>query len=237
MSAQQQKAVVLLSGGIDSTVSLALARSEGFACIALSVLYGQRHKCEIKSARAVSKSLGVERHATVQFNLRAFGGSALTSDAPVPKNRSKKAMLSVIPATYVPARNTIFLAFALSFAEAIGARDIFIGANAVDHAGYPDCRPKFLRAFEGLASCGTKAGVLGERFKIHAPLVKLSKSDIIKRGISLGVDFSLTHSCFDPTASGIACGECDACRLRLDGFKGLGLNDPIRYASLGKHKR
>ena len=224
-----KRAVVLLSGGLDSATTLALAVRDGFAPYALSFDYGQRHKLELAAARRVAGSLGVQDHRIAQIDLRVFGGSALTDEIAVPKNRAE-ANASDIPITYVPARNTIFLSYALAWCETLGASDIFIGANAIDYSGYPDCRPEFISAFEQLANLATKAGVEGARFHIHAPLISMSKADIIRKGMDLGVDFSLTHSCYDPSADGLACGECDSCRLRLGGFQSAGRTDPIRYA-------
>jgi 7-cyano-7-deazaguanine synthase len=224
-----KRAVVLLSGGLDSATTLAISRRDGFVAHALSFDYGQRHKLELDAARRVAASLGANEHRTAVIDLRVFGGSALTADVPVPKNRQPK---DEIPITYVPARNTIFLSYALAWCEVLGAADIFIGANAIDYSGYPDCRPKFISAFETLARLATKAGIEGTKFKIHAPLISMSKSEIIRKGIELGVDLSLTHSCYDPTADGAACGGCDSCRLRLAGFRDAGLIDPIRYAEM-----
>jgi 7-cyano-7-deazaguanine synthase len=227
-----KRAVVLLSGGIDSTTTLARAITEGYEAYALSFDYGQRHQLETEAARRVATSLGAKDHRIAQIDLRVFGGSALTDDVAVPKRRSETEIAQGIPVTYVPARNTIFLAYALAWAEVISADDIFIGVNAIDYSGYPDCRPEFIEAFVKLADLGTKAGVEGRRFQIHAPLVKLSKAEIIRKGIELGVDFSLTHSCYDPKPDGLACGECDSCLLRLKGFREAGTNDPIRYATI-----
>jgi len=222
-------AVVLLSGGLDSATTLALARAEGFACHALSFRYGQRHARELASAAAVAAQLGAVEHRVMDIDLRAFGGSALTADIPVPKDRNAAAMAAGIPVTYVPARNAIFLAFALGWAEVLGAADIFIGVNAVDYSGYPDCRPEFVQAFERMANLATKAAVEGRRLSVHAPLIALSKAQIVSRGLELGVDFAATLSCYDPDESGAACGHCDACRLRLDGFQQAGHTDPARY--------
>ena len=222
-------AVVLLSGGLDSATTLAIARSQGFACYALSFRYGQRHAHEVTCARAVAGHLGVVEHRIIDIDLRAFGGSALTSDLPVPKDRSAPARSAGIPITYVPARNTIFLAYALGWAEVLGAADIFLGVNAVDYSGYPDCRPEFVEAFGRLANLATRAAVEGRRITIHGPLLALTKSEIIARGLELGVDFGMTQSCYDPSADGAACGRCDACQLRLDGFRRLGQADPARY--------
>jgi 7-cyano-7-deazaguanine synthase len=224
-----KRAVVLLSGGLDSATTLAICRHDGFEPCALSFDYGQRHKLELAAAKRVAASLGVREHRIANIDLRVFGGSALTDDIAVPKNRESNAA-SEIPVTYVPARNTIFLSYALGWCEVLGAADIFIGANAIDYSGYPDCRPEFISAFEGMANLATKAGVEGIRFKIHAPLLSMSKAEIIRKGMELGIDFSLTHSCYDPGTDGTACGECDSCRLRLDGFRAAGLVDPIRYA-------
>ena len=220
-------AVVLLSGGLDSATTLALSLRAGFSAHALSFDYGQRHKLELAAARRVAVSLGAHEHKVAAIDLRVFGGSALTASVAVPKNRETNAE---IPITYVPARNTIFLSYALAWCEVLGGSDIFIGANAVDYSGYPDCRPEFISAFERLAGVATKAGVEGTRFRIHAPLISMSKADIIGQGTQLGVDFSLTHSCYDPTPDGLACRECDSCRLRLAGFREAGIADPIRYA-------
>ncbi len=223
------RAVVLLSGGLDSTTVLAVALRDGFDVAALSVRYGQRHAAELDAAARIAQRMGVARHEIVDLDLRAFGGSALTANIPVPKDRDV-AIGSGIPITYVPARNTVFLALALAFAETLGAADIFIGVNALDYSGYPDCRPAFIDAFERLANLATKAGVDGtSRFAIHAPLLHLSKAEIIALGISLGVDYGDTCSCYDPLPAGEACGHCDACRLRLRGFEGAGVRDPIAY--------
>ncbi len=227
------KAVVLVSGGIDSSTTLALARKDGFDTYALTFDYGQRHLCELEAARNVVASLGAPRHIVVKIDLRAFGGSALTADLDVPKNRPAGEMHIGIPITYVPARNTIFLSFALGWCEILQAEDIFIGANAVDYSGYPDCRAAFLEQFENLAQLATKAGVEGRaRYRIHAPLMHLGKAEIIRKGCEAGVDFSLTHSCYDPTPQGLACGHCDACTLRRRGFLEAGMPDPTRYAGL-----
>jgi 7-cyano-7-deazaguanine synthase len=223
-------AVVLLSGGLDSATAFAICRAEGFEPYALSFRYGQRHAREIAAAERIAKSLGAMEHRIAEIDLRLFGGSALTADLEVPKARSEAEMTRTVPITYVPARNTIFLSYAVAWAEVLGSVDIFIGVNALDYSGYPDCRPEFIRAFEQLANLATRAGVQGSRFQIHAPLIKSSKAEIIRRGVELGVDFALTHSCYDPTADGLACGECDACRLRLKGFREAGLDDPIPYA-------
>jgi 7-cyano-7-deazaguanine synthase len=225
-----KRAVVLLSGGIDSTTTLAIAMAEGYEAYALSFDYGQRHKIETQAAHRVADSLGAKEHRVAKIDLRIFGGSALTDDIDVPKHRSEKQIAHGVPVTYVPVRNTIFLACALAWAEVIQASDIFIGVNAIDYSGYPDCRPEFIEAFETLANLGTKAGVEGRRFQIHAPLIKFSKADIIRKAVELGVDLSLTHSCYDPTPEGLVCGECDSCLLRLKGFREAGIKDPIRYA-------
>lgn len=221
---QAKRAVVLLSGGMDSAVALAEARAAGFACHALSLDYGQRHAAELAAARRVATALGATEHRIVALDLRAFGGSALTSDLPVPESPT-----TGIPITYVPARNTVLLALALAWAETLGAEDIFIGVNAVDYSGYPDCRPAFIAAFEQLARLATKAGVEGTPFRIHTPLIALSKAEIVRRGLALGVDFSLTVSCYQADAAGLACGRCDACRLRAKGFAEAGVPDPTRY--------
>ncbi len=226
------KCVVLLSGGLDSATVLAVARRDGYEVHALTVAYGQRHHVEVEAAQQVAASIGVSHHKTIALDLSAFGGSALTSEMAVPKNRDGQTMASEIPVTYVPARNTVFLALALAYAEAIGAQDLFIGANAVDYSGYPDCRPEFIRAFEALANVATKAGIEGRPFRIHAPLIDLHKSEIIQLGLSLGVDYSLTHSCYDPDENGRACGLCDSCSIRKRAFESLGLTDPaLDYGS------
>ena len=221
-----KSAVCLLSGGLDSATTLAYARREGFDCYALSFDYQQRHRVELEAAAKVAASLGAKQHLTVPIDLRLFGGSALTSEIEVPKS----GVGTGIPVTYVPARNTIFLALALAWAEVLGAADIFIGVNAIDYSGYPDCRPEFIAAFERMANLATKTGVEGRtRIQIHTPLIKLSKSEIIKLGRELGVDFGLTHSCYDPDGRGRPCGLCDSCRLRLKGFADAGLEDPLQY--------
>lgn len=226
-----RKTVVLLSGGVDSTTTLALAAQQGFKVFALSFDYGQRHKLELEAARRVAAAFGVERHVVTVIDLRAFGGSALTADIDVPKDRTGKERASGIPITYVPARNTIFLSFALAWCETLQAEDIFIGVNAVDYSGYPDCRPDYLRQFESLANLATSAGVERRaKYHIHAPLLHLSKAEIIQAGIKAGVDFSWTHSCYDPTPEGLACGGCDSCILRRRGFAEAGISDPARYA-------
>ena len=223
-------AVVLLSGGLDSATALAEAKALGFMPYALTILYGQRHSIEREAAKKVANSLGVVRHVEQTIDLRAFGGSALTADLDVPKDRSESEMSTSIPITYVPARNTVFLSLALAWAESLGVFDIFIGVNCVDYSGYPDCRPEFIQAFEAMANLATKASVEGlGRFQIHAPLIQMTKPEIIRRGMDLGLDYGLTHSCYDPTSDGFSCGRCDSCRLRLDAFQSLGIRDPIRY--------
>jgi 7-cyano-7-deazaguanine synthase len=234
MSASEKRAVVLLSGGLDSSTTLAMARAEGYSLYAMSFAYGQRQEVELSAARRIAHAFAVAEHRVVQIDLKAFGGSALTADIPVPKDRSEAEMGGSIPVTYVPARNTIFLAYALAWAEVLGAFDIFIGVNDVDYSGYPDCRPEFVAAFERLASVATGAGVKNKgRFVIHAPLLHLGKADIIKRGVALGVDYALTHSCYDPVGE-LACGRCDACLLRRAGFAQAQLADPTRYISVEK---
>jgi len=224
--------VCLLSGGLDSATSLAVARREGYECYALSFDYGQRHRRELEAAALVAASLGAAEHRVVTIDLRAFGGSALTADIAVPKT----GLGSGIPVTYVPARNTVFLSFALAWAEVLSSSDVFIGVNAIDYSGYPDCRPEFIAAFEQMANLATKAGVEGRtHLKIHAPLIRLSKSEIIELGADLGVDFALTHSCYDPDSKGRACGLCDSCRLRRKGFADAGLTDPLEYAPIELH--
>jgi len=226
--------VVLLSGGLDSYTAAAIAKSDGFDLCALTVQYGQRHGREIEAARAVARALGVARHLELAVDLRAIGGSSLTSDASVvdiPRDRDPDAALGEgIPSTYVPARNTVFLSLALGWAEALDARDIVIGVNALDYSGYPDCRPEFVRAFEALANVATRAGVEGARFHIHTPLIAMSKADIVRRGLGLGLDYGLTHSCYDPTPEGLACGRCDSCVLRAKGFHDAGVADPLRMS-------
>lgn len=218
-------AVVLLSGGLDSYTAAAMAREEGFRLFALTVRYGQRHSHEIEAARAVARSLGVERHVELDVDLSAFGGSSLTSDIPVPKDRAITA--TDIPSTYVPARNTVFLSLALGWAEVLDSSDIFIGVNALDYSGYPDCRPEYIAAFERLASLATAKGVKGSAFRIHAPLQNLTKADIIRKGLELGLDYALTHSCYDPGVEGRPCGRCDSCTLRAAGFAQAGVADPV----------
>ncbi len=225
----QQKAVVLLSGGLDSTTTLALAHEQGFELHALSFDYGQRHQREVEAAAAVARHYGVTRQQTITIDLRAFGGSALTADIPVPHARSLDAMAADIPITYVPARNTIFLSFALAYAEVTGANDLFLGINALDYSGYPDCRPEYLEAYERMANLATKASTQdGRRFHLHAPLITMSKADIVRKGLELGVPFALTWSCYE--GGELACGTCDSCLLRLHGFAKAGAQDPIAYA-------
>ena len=226
-SPNHRPAIVLLSGGLDSATVLAIARSQGFDCSALSFDYGQRHRFELEAAQKVAKSLGAVTHRTCRLDLRVFGGSALTDDIDVPKDRSDAAMASGVPITYVPARNTIFLSVALGWAEVLGAFDLFVGVNAVDYSGYPDCRPEFVTAFEQLANVATKSGTEGTgRFRVHAPLIQMTKADIIRTGTRLGVDYGLTHSCYDPSPEGRPCGHCDSCLIRRDGFAAAGLPDP-----------
>ncbi len=225
----ERKAVVLLSGGLDSTTVVAMAREQGFSVCALSFDYGQKHKVELDAARRIAGQLGVQRHAIVKVDLGSFGGSALTTDAAIPKSRSVEAIGTGIPVTYVPARNTVFLALALAWAESLGATDIFIGVNALDYSGYPDCRPEFIRAFEAMANLGTKIGVEGRRIRIHTPLIAMTKRQIIEEGLKLGVDYGMTITCYDPAEAGEGCGECDACLLRLRGFSEAGVDDPARY--------
>jgi 7-cyano-7-deazaguanine synthase len=224
-------AIVLLSGGLDSATTAAVASRDGFAVHALSFRYGQRHAHELVAASRVAQALGVASHRTLDLDLRAFGGSALTADLDVPKDRPATQLSEGIPITYVPARNTIFLSMALALAEVLGAQDIFVGVNAVDYSGYPDCRPAFIAAFEALAKLATRAGVEGAPLRIHAPLIRLSKAEIVALGLGLGVDFSLTSSCYDPTGEGRACGRCDSCQLRLRGFEANNVCDPISYAA------
>lgn len=229
MSSKREKAVVLLSGGLDSTTVLAIAKSRGFRTFAISFNYSQRHSVEIESAKRIANALTVEQHLILNIDLGAIGGSALTDRIPVPKDRGAQEISSGIPVTYVPARNTIFLSYAVAWAEVLGAEDIFIGVNALDYSGYPDCRPEYITAFEKMANLATKAGIEGMQLKIHAPLITMSKAEIIRTGLKLGVDYSLTHSCYDPTEQGIACGRCDSCLLRLKGFAEAGASDPLRY--------
>lgn len=226
----QSPAVVLLSGGLDSATTAAIARAEGYRLFTLSIDYGQRHRFELDAARRVAQSLGAVRHEVVSVGLNAFGASALTDEIAVPQDRRDDEISRGIPITYVPARNTVFLALALGYAEVLGAADLFLGVNAVDYSGYPDCRPEFIAEYEKLANLATKAGVEGAlRFRIHAPLIRLTKADIVRRGTELGVDFRLTHTCYSPDEQGVACGRCDACHLRLKGFADAGITDPIAY--------
>jgi len=224
-----KKAVVLYSGGLDSTTCMAIAKADGFELYAMSFAYGQRHSIELEKAREYAPRIGAVDHRVVEFDLRQFGGSALTADLDVPKDQ---LLEGVIPITYVPARNTIFLSFALGWAEVLGAHDIYIGVNALDYSGYPDCRPEFISAFENMANLATRAGVEGDNpFTIHTPLIQLSKAEIIHTGLDLGVDYRLTHSCYDPTPAGVACGSCDSCLLRLKGFREAGIEDPVEYVT------
>jgi 7-cyano-7-deazaguanine synthase len=222
-------AVVLLSGGLDSTTVLAIARDHGYIPYALSFRYGQRHAIEIEAARRVAQAQGVARHVLADIDLRVFGGSSLTSDTEVPKHPTVDALTNEIPSTYVPARNTIFLAFALAYAESVAARDIFIGVNALDYSGYPDCRPEYIAAFQTMANRATKAGVGGTSVTIHTPLIEMTKAEIVRTGLGLGVDYSLTSSCYDPDTTGKPCGQCDSCLLRLKGFAEAGQVDPLTY--------
>lgn len=223
-----RRAVCLLSGGLDSSTCLAIARRDGYECYCLSFDYGQRHAIELQAAARVAKQLGASEHRIAKLDLRVFGGSALTADIDVPKHRGLEHMASGIPVTYVPARNTIFLSFALAYAEVIGAADIFIGVNAIDYSGYPDCRPEFIRAFEGVANLATRAAVEDRtRVAIHTPLISMTKADIVRAAVALGVDLSLTHSCYDPGPGGTPCGSCDSCILRQKGFAEAGVNDPL----------
>lgn len=225
------KAVILASGGIDSTTAMAVARSEGFELYSLSFDYGQRHAVELDAARKVAHALGARRHLVIRIDLGAIGGSALTADIAVPRGRSEGDMMSAIPVTYVPARNTIFLSYALAWAEVLEAADIFIGVNAVDYSGYPDCRPEYIRAFETMANLAIKAAVEGKlRIAVRTPLIRMTKAGIIRTGTGLGVDYGLTHSCYDPDSKGRACGDCDSCILRKKGFREAGIPDPTRYA-------
>jgi 7-cyano-7-deazaguanine synthase len=226
-----ERAVVLLSGGLDSATCLAWARDQGYACYALTIDYGQRHRVELEAARRVARALGAVEHREVHVDLSAIGGSALTDAIAVPKDRDPTRPSSEIPVTYVPARNTVFLAVALGWAEVLGAQHLVAGMNALDYSGYPDCRPEFVRAFEQLARVATRTGLSGSTFTVHTPLMTLDKAQIVRLGTRLGVDFSLTHSCYDPTPAGEACGRCDACVLRLKGFREAGIADPVRYAA------
>lgn len=224
--APTRPAVVLLSGGLDSATVLSIAKAEGFTPYALSFRYGQRHAVELDAARRVAGKQGVARHVVADIDLRVFGGSALTDDIDVPRHGSAEELGAEIPVTYVPARNTVFLSFALAWAETLGSSDVFIGVNALDYSGYPDCRPEYISAYEDMANLATKAGVEGARLRIHTPLIDLTKAQIIRRGLELGVDYSLTHSCYDPDAAGLPCGACDSCLLRHRGFTELGISDP-----------
>lgn len=227
------RAVILLSGGLDSTTALAIAKNQGYDLYALTFRYGQRHACEIDAARRIATSMGVSQHVVAEIDLRVFGGSALTDDIDVPKNRNTGEMADGIPITYVPARNTVFLSFALAWAEVLGAENIFIGVNALDYSGYPDCRPEFIEAYQTMANLATQAGTEGgTRLTIHTPLMKMSKAEIIRTGISLGVDYASTSSCYDPSPDGAACGECDSCLLRKKGFAEAGVPDPTRYVGV-----
>ena len=224
------KAIVLLSGGLDSTTTLAIAKSSGYDLFAISFNYGQRHKIELERAKTVAREIKTKEHRIINIDLRQFGGSALTDDIDVPTHRGDEKISTSIPITYVPARNTIFLSYALAYAEVIQCNNIFIGVTSVDYSGYPDCRPEFITAFEILANLATKAGVEGmDRIKIHTPLIRMTKAEIIKEGLDLGIDYGLTHSCYDPNEAGLACGNCDSCLLRLKGFKKLGVEDPLKY--------
>ncbi len=224
------KAVVLLSGGLDSTTVLRIAQNRGFRVHALSFDYGQKHKAELEAAQRVAQDAAIEQHVIVKLDLRVFAGSALTSDEAIPKNRSPHEIANGIPVTYVPARNTVFLSLALAWAETLDATDIFIGVNALDYSGYPDCRPEFIRAFEKMANLGTRMGDQGRNIQIHTPLIDMTKAQIVQTGIELGVDYSKTITCYDPADAGLACGACDACQLRLKGFAEAGFTDPISYA-------
>lgn len=229
MTIPSERAVILLSGGVDSSTTLAIATSTGYETYALSFRYGQRHQKEIDAARQIARDFNVKSHIILDIDLRQFGGSALTDNIPVPKEREIQEISHDIPVTYVPARNTIFLSFALAWAEVLGASDIFIGVNALDYSGYPDCRPAYIEAFQNMANLATRAGVEGSLFKIHTPLISLTKGEIIRKGLDLGVDFSHTTTCYDPTPAGEACGECDACILRLKGFRENKIPDPVPY--------
>jgi 7-cyano-7-deazaguanine synthase len=233
MNFKKQKAVVLLSGGLDSTTTLAVAKSQGYVLYALTFRYGQRHQLEIEAAQKIAFQFQVAQHKIFSVDLSVFGGSALTTEINIPKDRGREEISKDIPITYVPARNTIFLSLALAWAEVLGAGNIFIGVNALDYSGYPDCRPEFIHSFEQTANLGTKAGVEGNKFKIHTPLINLNKAQIIKRGLALGIDFSLTRTCYDPSLAGKACGKCDACLLRLKGFAEAGVEDPAAYELFG----
>jgi 7-cyano-7-deazaguanine synthase len=227
MADEQRNAVVLLSGGLDSATALSIAKADGFEAYAISFRYGQRHSVELASAQRVAERIGVKRHIIVDIDLRQFGGSSLTSDIEVPKGRSITEMNADVPVTYVPARNTVFLSFAVAWAETLSARDVYVGVNALDYSGYPDCRPEYIQAFEDMANLATRAGVQGHRLRIHAPLIKMTKGEIISRGVSLGVDYAITSSCYDPSPNGRPCGGCDSCLLRAKGFAEVGKPDPL----------
>ncbi len=228
---KQKKAVVLSSGGLDSTTVIAIAQKEGYDVYSMSFSYGQRHLYELEAAKTIADTANVKKHIVIDCNMNQIGGSALTDDIEVPKKRASETIADEIPVTYVPARNTIFLSFALAWAETLGASDIFIGVNALDYSGYPDCRPEFIRAYEQMADLATKTGVeKTTSIRIHTPLIDMTKAEIIKTGISLGVDYSITHSCYDPTKEGLACGECDSCLLRMKGFTEAGIKDPTKYS-------
>ncbi len=231
---EKRKAVVLSSGGLDSTTVLAIVRDDGYEVYSISFRYGQRHAVELKAAQRVADALGVKEHRVIDIDLGKIGGSALTDDIDVPKARSETEMEKEIPITYVPARNTIFLSHALAWAEVLGASDIFIGVNAIDYSGYPDCRPEFIKAFEKMANLATKAGVEGtEKLRIRTPIIDMTKAEIIRKGMELGVDYGITHSCYDPSTEGDACGKCDSCIFRIKGFKEAGVEDPTRYIPNG----
>jgi 7-cyano-7-deazaguanine synthase len=231
MMNQRKTAVVLSSGGIDSTTAMAMAKHEGFEIYSLSFFYGQRHAVELEAARKVADAIGAKDHLVINFDLTKIGGSSLTDNMDMPKARDEGSLTREIPVTYVPARNTIFLSFALAWAEILECSDIFIGVNAIDYSGYPDCRPEYIEAFERMANLATKAGVQGiTKIKIRTPLIRLTKAQIIHKGIELGIDYSVTHSCYDPSPQGLACGRCDSCFLRKKGFKEAGIEDPTRYA-------
>ena len=225
-----KKAVILLSGGLDSATTLAIAQNDGFTPFGLTFSYGQRHQFEISASQKIAEACNLTDHIITEIDLRAFGGSALTDDIDVPKDRSESTMSGSIPVTYVPARNTIFLSFALAWAEVLQSNDIFLGVNSMDYSGYPDCRPEYIQSFQAMANLATKAGVDGDQsITIHTPLISMTKEEIIRRGLELGVDYSLTHSCYDPDKAGNACGRCDSCRIRLKGFQEAGTSDPINY--------
>jgi 7-cyano-7-deazaguanine synthase len=238
MSTEKKRAIVLSSGGLDSTTALAIAKAEGFDIFSLSFRYGQRHALELQAAERVAKAFGVKDHLVIDIDLTKIGGSALTDDIRVPKARSEHEMQKEIPVTYVPARNTIFLSFALAWAEVLMISDIYIGVNAIDYSGYPDCRPEYIEAFERMANLATKAAVEGRtKLRIHTPLLKMSKAEIIRKGIELGIDYGMTHSCYDPSADGKACGQCDSCLLRKKGFTEAGVPDPTMYITSGNDSR